>query len=133
MEWQRLADIARILDSHSLFAQAVTLRHAACPATAGSWAMRVNPLEAGLIGSVDFAKGCPSGRRVSPGWILTKRCSGTWCGCRFSAGAVVSEGAVLEQEGRNLGQVTSLSVTSNHRRTAGVGLHPWVRLSPEPN
>ncbi len=80
-----------------------------------------NPLEAGLIGSIDFAKGCYIGQEVIARLDTYKKVQKYLVRLRFSAGGSVSEGANLEQEGRNVGQVTSLAVIPTTGELLGLG------------
>ncbi len=48
------------------------------PAYGSEMSDTYNPLEAGLIGAIDFHKGCYIGRRSSPGWTPTTRCRSIW-------------------------------------------------------
>ncbi len=80
-----------------------------------------NPLEAGLIGSIDFAKGCYIGQEVIARLDTYQKVQKSLARLRFSAGAVVSEGAGLEQEGRKVGQITSLAVIPTTGELVGLG------------
>lgn len=68
-----------------------------------------NPLEAGLIGAVDFAKGCYIGQEVIARLDTYNKVQRYLAQLRFSDDAVATEGAVLESGGRNVGRVTSLA------------------------
>lgn len=68
-----------------------------------------NPLEAGLIGAVDFAKGCYIGQEVIARLDTYNKVQRYLVQLRFPDDAVVAEGAVLESGGRNVGRVTSLA------------------------
>ncbi len=80
-----------------------------------------NPLEAGLIGSIDFAKGCYIGQEVIARLDTYQKVQKYLARLRFSPGAVVVEGAGLEQEGRKVGQVTSLAVIPTTGELLGLG------------
>ena len=80
-----------------------------------------NPLEAGLIGSIDFAKGCYIGQEVIARLDTYKKVQKYLVRLRFSEGAAVSEGASLEQDGRNVGKVTSLAVIPTTGELLGLG------------
>ena len=67
-----------------------------------------NPLEAGLIGAIDFTKGCYIGQEVIARLDSYHRVQKYLSVLRFSEGADVSEGAELYHEGRPAGTVTSL-------------------------
>ena len=117
--WQRLAAAGVTPIGQEAF-EAVQVRHAV-PRYGRELGDAFNPLEAGLIGSVDFAKGCYIGQEVIARLDTYEKVQRYLVRLRFSAGAVVSEGAVLEQEGRNVGQVTSLSVIPTTGELLGLG------------
>ena len=80
-----------------------------------------NPLEAGLIGSVDFAKGCYIGQEVIARLDTYQKVQRYLVRLRFPADAEVSEGAGLQQEGRNVGKVTSLATIPSTGELVGLG------------
>ena len=80
-----------------------------------------NPLEAGLIGSVDFAKGCYIGQEVIARLDTYQKVQRYLVRLRFSEGAEVQEGAGLQQEGRNVGKVTSLATIPSTGELVGLG------------
>ncbi len=67
-----------------------------------------NPLEAGLIGAIDFTKGCYIGQEVIARLDSYDRVQKYLSVLRFSEGAAVDVGAPLHHEGRQAGMVTSL-------------------------
>ena len=67
-----------------------------------------NPLEAGLIGAIDFTKGCYIGQEVIARLDSYDRVQKYVAVLRFSDGADAAVGASLAQEGRTAGAVTSL-------------------------
>ena len=75
-----------------------------------------NPLEAGLIGSVDFTKGCYIGQEVIARLDSYKKVQKYLVALRFEEDAQVSAGASLVQGGQAAGAVTSVS------RIPGIGL-----------
>lgn len=75
-----------------------------------------NPLEAGLIGAVDFAKGCYIGQEVIARLDTYNKVQRYLAQLRFPDNAVVTEGAVLESGGRNAGRVTSLATIPTGER-----------------
>ncbi len=80
-----------------------------------------NPLEAGLIGSVDFAKGCYIGQEVIARLDTYQKVQKYLARFRFSNGAVASEGAGLQLEGRNVGNITSLAAIPATGDLVGLG------------
>ena len=89
-----------------------------------------NPLEAGLIGSVDFAKGCYIGQEVIARLDTYQKVQRYLVRLRFSADAVVEEGAGLELDGLRVGQVTSLAVIPATGELAGLGYVRTARANP---
>ncbi len=80
-----------------------------------------NPLEAGLIGAVDFAKGCYIGQEVIARLDTYRKVQRRLARLRFSPGAAAAEGAALEQDGRRVGQVTSLATLPATGELIGLG------------
>ena len=83
-----------------------------------------NPLEAGLIGAIDFTKGCYIGQEVIARLdtyqkvqraLVSLRVGGSW-----------EEGDGLMKDGRQVGEVTSLARVSDDGDGVGLG---YVRLS----
>ena len=89
-----------------------------------------NPLEAGLIGSVDFAKGCYIGQEVIARLDTYEKVQRYLVRLRFSEGAEVQEGAGLELEGRNVGKVTSLAALPATGELVGLGYVRTARANP---
>ena len=67
-----------------------------------------NPLEAGLIGAIDFTKGCYIGQEVIARLDSYDRVQKYLAVLRFSDGADATVGTSLAHEGRTAGTVTSL-------------------------
>ena len=80
-----------------------------------------NPLEAGLIGSIDFHKGCYIGQEVIARLDTYQKIQKRLVMLRFSPDAVVSAGAVLQHEGQAVGTVTSASQTPTTGELVGLG------------
>ena len=89
-----------------------------------------NPLEAGLIGSVDFAKGCYIGQEVIARLDTYEKVQRYLVRLRFSAGAEVQEESGLELEGRNVGKVTSLAALPSTGELVGLGYVRTARAKP---
>ena len=89
-----------------------------------------NPLEAGLIGSVDFAKGCYIGQEVIARLDTYQKVQRYLVRLRFSEDAEVEEGAGLELEGRNVGTVTSLATIPSTGELVGLGYVRTARANP---
>ena len=89
-----------------------------------------NPLEAGLIGSVDFAKGCYIGQEVIARLDTYQKVQRYLVRLRFSEDARVEEGAGLELDGLRVGQVTSLATIPSTGQLAGLGYVRTARANP---
>ena len=89
-----------------------------------------NPLEAGLIGSVDFAKGCYIGQEVIARLDTYQKVQRYLVRLRFSEDAAVEEGAGLELDGLRVGQVTSLATVPSTGKLAGLGYVRTARANP---
>lgn len=71
-----------------------------------------NPLEAGLIGAIDFTKGCYIGQEVIARLDSYERVQKYLSVLRFSDGCDATAGTALYLEGRQAGTVTSVYRTS---------------------
>lgn len=80
-----------------------------------------NPLEVGLIGSIDFHKGCYIGQEVIARLDTYQKVQKRLVMLRFSDEAQVSEGASLLYEGQEMGAVTSVSKTPTTGEVIGLG------------
>lgn len=80
-----------------------------------------NPLEAGLIGSIDFAKGCYIGQEVIARLDTYQKVQKYLVRLSFSLGASVAPGAVLQNAGKAVGKVTSIAVLPSTGETIGLG------------
>ncbi len=67
-----------------------------------------NPLEAGLIGAIDFTKGCYIGQEVIARIDSYQRVQKYLSTLRFADGSEAAEGAEMHHEGRPSGMVTSI-------------------------
>lgn len=79
-----------------------------------------NPLEAGLIGAIDFTKGCYIGQEVIARLDSYQKVQKYLATLRFSSGSDVLPGAELQRDGRPAGVVTSVSRTA-HGELLGLG------------
>ncbi len=66
-----------------------------------------NPLEAGLIGCIDFAKGCYIGQEVIARLDTYRKVQKYLVKLAFDPGVSVTQGAALVRDGRAVGRVTS--------------------------
>jgi hypothetical protein len=80
-----------------------------------------NPLEAGLIGSIDFHKGCYIGQEVIARLDTYQKVQKRLVMLRFSPDAAVSAGAALQHEGQAVGTVTSVSRIPTTGELIGLG------------
>ena len=86
-----------------------TLRvRSGAPAYGSEMGEPYNPLEAGLIGAIDFTKGCYIGQEVIARLDSYHRVQKYMAVLRFSDNSEVTVGASLAHEGRTAGEVTSL-------------------------
>ena len=80
-----------------------------------------NPLEAGLIGSIDFTKGCYIGQEVIARLDTYRKVQKHLVVLHFPEDAQVSEGDSLEYEGQNMGKVTSVARVPTSGQLIGLG------------
>ena len=93
----------------------------AVPAYGNEMGEPYNPLEAGLIGSIDFAKGCYIGQEVIARLDTYQKVQKHLVTLRFSPESTPSAGSGLVQDGRVIGRVTSLGSIPNGGDTIGLG------------
>ncbi len=82
--------------------------HAGAPSFGNEMGEPYNPLEAGLIGAIDFTKGCYIGQEVIARLDSYHRVQKYLAVLRFSHGSEATAGASLYHQGRTAGTVTSL-------------------------
>ena len=80
-----------------------------------------NPLEAGLIGSIDFAKGCYIGQEVIARLDTYQKVQKRLVSLRFSPEAAPSVGVDLRDDGKPVGTVTSAVRVPTTEETIGLG------------
>lgn len=80
-----------------------------------------NPLEAGLIGSIDFAKGCYIGQEVIARLDTYQKVQKRLVSLRFSPGVSPSVGVDLLYDGKPVGAVTSAVSVPTTEETIGLG------------
>ena len=111
--------------------------HGATPVGTGAWeALRVeaaipvygkemgeafNPLEAGLIGAIDFAKGCYIGQEVIARLDTYQKVQRRLVSLKFSSHSSAKEGAKLALDGKEVGIVTSAAQIPTDSRVMGLG------------
>ena len=88
--------------------EATRVRYAV-PAHGSEMGEPYNPLEAGLIGSIDFAKGCYIGQEVIARLDTYQRVQKYLVRLNFSLGARAEPGATLLRDGKPAGTVTSIT------------------------
>ena len=93
----------------------------AVPAYGNEMGEPYNPLEAGLIGSIDFAKGCYIGQEVIARLDTYQKVQKHLVTLRFSPESSPSPGLGLVQDGRVIGRVTSLGSIPNNGDVIGLG------------
>ena len=89
-----------------------------------------NPLEAGLIGSVDFAKGCYIGQEVVARLDSYKKVQKYLVSLRFDESASISPGDALLRDGQNVGEVTSVAPIPSDGALKGLGYVKAAAASP---
>jgi folate-binding protein YgfZ len=100
--------------------QAVRVRYAV-PLYGHEMGDAYNPLEAGLIGSVDFHKGCYIGQEVIARLDTYQKVQKHLVMLRFSSDATASPGASLERNSQAVGAVTSVSRIPTTGELIGLG------------
>ncbi len=80
-----------------------------------------NPLEAGLIGGIDFDKGCYIGQEVIARLDTYQKVQKRLVALRLPAGGDVVAGASLRCDGRDVGAVTSAAVNPATGEVAALG------------
>jgi len=100
--------------------EAARVRHA-IPVYGREMGDAYNPLEAGLIGSIDFHKGCYIGQEVIARLDTYQKVQKRLVMLRFSPDAAVSAGAALQHQGQTAGTVTSVSQTPTTGELIGLG------------
>ncbi len=93
----------------------------AVPAYGNEMGEPYNPLEAGLIGSIDFAKGCYIGQEVIARLDTYQKVQKYLVTLRFSTESTPAAGSGLVGDGRVIGRVTSLGSIPNGGDTIGLG------------
>lgn len=81
---------------------------AGAPAFGAEMGEPYNPLEAGLIGAIDFTKGCYIGQEVIARLDSYHKVQKRLAALSFAAGSDVTPGASLTHDGRIAGNITSL-------------------------
>ena len=89
-----------------------------------------NPLEAGLIGSVDFAKGCYIGQEVIARLDSYKKVQKYLVSLSFDTEAGISSGDELLQDGKPVGMVTSVAPEPSDGALRGLGYVKAANASP---
>lgn len=80
-----------------------------------------NPLEAGLIGSIDFGKGCYIGQEVIARLDTYQKVQKYLVKLAFAPGTTVAPGTLLQYEGQTVGKVTSVAAVPSSSETLGLG------------
>jgi len=89
-----------------------------------------NPLEAGLIGSVDFTKGCYIGQEVIARLDSYKKVKRYLVSLSFDVTATVSSGDELTQDGQAVGTVTSVAPEPSGGILKGLGYVKAANAAP---
>ena len=105
--WETLANRG-IVPAGCDAVEAARVRYAV-PAHGSEMGEPFNPLEAGLIGSIDFAKGCYIGQEVIARLDTYQRVQKYLVRLSFSPDAQAEPGAALLSDGKQAGTVTSIA------------------------
>ena len=89
-----------------------------------------NPLEAGLIGSVDFTKGCYIGQEVIARLDSYKKVKRYLVSLSFDTTATVSSGDELTKDGQAVGTVTSVAPEPSGGILKGLGYVKAANAAP---
>ena len=81
---------------------------AGAPAFGAEMGEPYNPLEAGLIGAIDFTKGCYIGQEVIARLDSYHKVQKRLAALRFAAGSDAAPGASLTHDGKTAGTITSI-------------------------
>jgi folate-binding protein YgfZ len=125
--WQHLVD-SGVVPAGTEAYEAVRIQYAV-PLYGREMGDSYNPLEAGLIGSVDFHKGCYIGQEVIARLDTYQKVQKRLVRLRFSPEASVSPGAALEDNGQEVGKVTSVSSIPPSGELIGLGYVRTARLA----
>ncbi|HZA24091.1 MAG TPA: glycine cleavage T C-terminal barrel domain-containing protein [Dehalococcoidia bacterium] len=117
--WQRLVD-SGVAPVGTEAYEAVRVQYAV-PLYGQEMGDAYNPLEAGLIGSIDFHKGCYIGQEVIARLDTYQKVQKRLVRLRFSSGATVSPSAAVFQGGQEVGRVTSVASIPTTGETIGLG------------
>ncbi len=104
--WQSIAD-SGATPMGAAASEAARVAHG-MPAHGSEMGDDFNPLEAGLIGAIDFAKGCYIGQEVIARLDTYEKVQKYLVRLAFADGSTVTPGSILTQEGKAVGKVTSL-------------------------
>tara|TARA_B100000315_G_scaffold236238_1_gene251859 strand:+ start:541 stop:1560 length:1020 start_codon:yes stop_codon:yes gene_type:complete len=116
--WQELVDSGAAPVGDEAY-EAVRVRWG-IPAHGHEIGEEYNPLEAGLIGSIDFAKGCYIGQEVIARLDTYRKVQKHLVNLTFGPGSAVSEGAYLRLSGQIVGKVTSVATNLATGETFGL-------------
>lgn len=89
-----------------------------------------NPLEAGLMGAIDFAKGCYIGQEVIARLDTYRKVQKRLALLRLSADSRAAAGGELTAAGRKVGQITSLAVQPDTGELLALGYIRAAQAQP---
>ena len=116
--WQALADSGATPVSAEAYEAVRVLR--GIPSHGREIGEDYNPLEAGLIGCIDFAKGCYIGQEVIARLDTYEKIQKYLVNLTFGPGSTISEGAYLGLNGQTVGKVTSAATNPATGETVGL-------------
>lgn len=117
--WERLVNLGSLALGNEAY-QALRVRYAV-PGFGPEMGDDYNPLEAGLIGAIDFAKGCYIGQEVIARLDTYRKVQKHLVSLLFSLDSAAVAGAALHIGGRPVGRVTSVARIPATGETVGLG------------
>ena len=117
--WERLTAVGACPMGIDAF-EAVRVRYGV-PVHGPEMGEPYNPLEAGLIGSIDFAKGCYIGQEVIARLDTYQKVQKRLVSLRFSPEAAPNAGEDLRDDGKPVGTITSAVRVPTTEETIGLG------------
>jgi len=116
--WQQLVDAGAAPMGNEAY-EAVRVRYGV-PVHGSEMGEDYNPLEAGLIGSIDFTKGCYIGQEVIARLDTYEKVQKYLVKLAFAPGAEVAPGTILQSEGKAVGKVTSVATDPSTGEVIGL-------------
>lgn len=116
--WQQMVDAGAAPMGNEAY-EAMRVRYGV-PLHGSEMGEDYNPLEAGLIGSIDFTKGCYIGQEVIARLDTYEKVQKYLVKLDFGPGADVVPGTILQSEGQAVGKVTSVATDPSTGEVIGL-------------